>query len=169
MKRITLALLTVLALSPPAYAAFRTAPAAAPALAQIQAQAKTTKSYLTTKRAEMVLPTVNAMVPLAVIQHLASAIPRLNALAATPGLLQYAKDQYNDQAYNVAAEYTAMANAMTAVLNNLVATFPKDGTNTYLAYEIINGVGQITQRTFTAAQLAPAVALVDTLLATIAD
>lgn len=51
-------------------------------------------------------------------------------------------------------------------LDNLVAMFPKDG-NGFLLYQTMNASGVISTRTFTAAQVAAAVALIDSVIATI--
>ena len=136
------------------------------ALTRIRQQAAASKTYLINQRALMVTPTVNSNIPLSVILHFAAIIPIFDTLAATPGLAQYAKDQLSDQTYDIVAEFTAMRNAMNSALTNLIGLFPKDG-NGFLLYQTIDAAGIISTRTFTAAQVAPAVALVDSVIATI--
>ena len=164
-KLIILAILLVIAT--PAGAAFKaTVVVAEGAFSQIRRQAAGTKQYLLVQRALMVAPTVSASVPLAVIQHLSTVIPSLTTLAATPGLAAYAKTQLNDTNYDIVAESNAMRTGMVNTMANLITMFPKDG-NGFLLYQTIDAAGVITTRTFTAAQVAPAVALIDTLIATI--
>jgi len=147
--------------------AFRaTAVIAEQAFDRIRVQVSSSKDVLTRQRALMVLPSVSAQVPFAVIQHLAFIVPVINALAATPGLAQYAKDQVNDPAYDIAAEFTAMRNAMVLARDNLIALFPKDGSG-FLLYQTLNADGTVATRNFTAAQVSSAVPLIDDVLSTI--
>jgi hypothetical protein len=167
MKVYLLAIFLALSIAAPAQAQFNASgQTTADAYVQIRRQAATTKGFLVTQRALMVAPTVSATVPLGVITHLAGVIVRLDALSGTPGLPQYAKDQQNNQAYDVAAAYTNMRQQMLAVRDNLIAMFPKDG-NGFLLYQTLSAAGVISARTFTAAQVAPAVAAIDTLIASI--
>lgn len=134
---------------------------------RLRTQAASSKIYLTSQRAVMVLASVPASVPVAVIQHLGQVVITMNALAATPGLAQYAKDQVNDQTYDVVAEFNTMRDAMVAARDNLIGMFPKDGSN-FILYQTFNADGSIAIRNFTAAQVAPAVALIDVVIASIA-
>jgi hypothetical protein len=137
------------------------------AYANIKRQANASKAYLQQKRQEMTAATVSASVPFAVIQHFAAVLPLLATWAATAGLAAYAQAQENDPAYDVSAEYVAMRNAMQSARDQLIATFPKDGSG-FLLYQTMNADGTVALRTFTAAQLAPTVALLDSVIATIA-
>lgn len=133
---------------------------------RIRNEVAQSKAFLMNNRAAMVQATVLATVPLAVIQHFGQIIPSINALVLTPGLAQYAKDQTNDPSYDVVAEFNTMRNAMNSARDSLIATFPKDG-NGFILYQTINANGTIATRTFTSAQLAAAVALVDSVIASI--
>lgn len=139
----------------------------ADAYASIKRQAVASKAYLQTRKVEMQQATVVATIPLAVIQHFAQVLPSLAIWAATPGIAAYAQAQENDGTYDVVAEYVAMRNAMTSCRDSLIALFPKDGSG-FLLYQTLSAEGTINIRTFTAAQLAAVVALVDGVLATIA-
>lgn len=167
MKKV-FAIFLLLALAAPAYGQFRASSVTTEdAYSQIRRQGVATKAFLVTNRALMVAANVNATVPLAVIAHLSAVVPRLDALAAVPGLPQYAKDQHADQAYDVAAQYTTMRNLMVAVMQNLITMFPKDGGG-FLLYETLNATtGVKSARTFTAAQVAQAVVSIDALIAAI--
>lgn len=165
LKIIIVAL--AVAMAAPAYAQFRaTNIATEGALSRIRTQAAATKSYLQNQRVLMVAATVASTVPLAVIQHLSTIIPTLTTLAATPGLATYARDQFADPAYDVVAEFNAMRTALVNLRTNLISTFPATGG--FLAYEQLDPTsGTKTTRTFTAAQMAAAVALVDLAIASI--
>lgn len=143
-----------------------TIPGAEQSFDRLRTQAVASKQYLAGQRALMVQPTVDAWVPIQVIQHFGQVVILMNAWAATPGLAQYARDQVADQSYDVVAEFTAMRNAMVSARDNLIAMFPKDG-NGFLLYQTFNLDGTLSTRTFTAAQVAPAVTLIDTVIASI--
>lgn len=49
---------------------------------------------------------------------------QFNALKVAPGLAQYAKDQENDQAYDVVAEFNAMQTALQSVLTWMETNVP---------------------------------------------
>lgn len=138
----------------------------ADAYEKIRIQARASKQYLQAQRAVMVQATVSSPVPLSVIQHFAVVIPALNTWAAVPGLAAYAQAQQSDPAYNIAAEFTTMRDAMVAARDNLIAMFPKDG-NGFLLYQTLNADATFGYRNFTAAQVAPAVAQMDSVIAAI--
>lgn len=136
------------------------------AFASIKRQFVATKGYLQTQRASMVQATCSSLVPYAVIQHFVQVIPLFDGWAATPGLAAYAQSQENDAGYNIGTEYTAARNALVAARDQLVTMFPKNGSN-FLLYQVMAADGTVTPRTFTAAELAPAVTLLDSVIATI--
>jgi hypothetical protein len=86
----------------------------------------------------------------------------LAAAAAVPGVVQYAKNEYDDQNYNVAAEFTTMLNAIDAVINGIFTAFPV-GSGGEVRERVLNADGSITMRTFTSGQLASLVTLLQTL------
>lgn len=63
-----------------------------------------------------------------------TAINQLNTLKTTPGLGAYAREQKNDPLIDVVAEFNAVLAAMQAVVDEIVATFPTDGSG-YLLRE----------------------------------
>lgn len=91
----------------------------------------------------------------------------LAAAAAVPGVAQYARDQYDDQQYNVATEFTAMLAAIDAVIAAIHAGFPVDNTGGEAKEKVLNADGSITMRTFSAAQLASVTTLLQALDAAI--
>ena len=155
-----------LAIAAPVGAQFRaTTIATESALTRLRSQAASTRAFLQRQRALMVAPTVDATVTLAVIQHLAQMIPVLTALAGTPGLAEYARAQLNDPGYDIVAEFTAMRAQLINLRNSLMGAFPTSGG--FLAYEQLDGTGVKVTRTFTAAQMAAGVVLMDAAIATI--
>lgn len=140
---------------------------ASQAFKSLQTQALGTKQYLQTQRALMVAPTCNSGVPLAVIQHLGQVDALMTVWAATPGLAAYARAQYDDQTYDVVAEFNTMKTAITSAKDTLIAMFPKDASG-FILYQTIQPNGSIAFRTFTAGQLAGAVTQIDSVIATIA-
>lgn len=135
------------------------------AYANIKRQAAATKQYMTAQATAMQAATVEAWVPLAIIQHLRDVIAMMDGWAATPGLVDYAKAQENAPTYDVAAEYSAMRTAMVSARDTLVSMFPTSGG--YMAYQTLGATGAITVRTFTSAQLAAVVTQCQTVAATI--
>ena len=83
------------------------------------------------------------------VYRLQEKIDNITALATTHGLLQYAKDQENDQAYDVVAEYTAMVAAVNDVVAWAKTNFPADGDDYILAYKW--GANTHIERTFSPA------------------
>ena len=101
------------------------------------------------------------------LRDLVAAKERLAAVASTPGLPAYAQSQVNNQALDIAAEYTTMVAQITATIDWLRNNFPKDA-NGYLLYEQIGAQGNVTYRTFSTATLATFRAQLAALAATIA-
>lgn len=95
------------------------------------------------------------------------AITLWNTSAATPGIGQYAKDQYNDPALDIAAEFTAMVNAAVALRQWVFDNIPKDaGTGALLIYTS-DISGRLVPMTVTPAQTAGFRTACDAFLATI--
>lgn len=88
----------------------------------------------------------------------------LSALKTTPGLAQYAKDQFSDQTYDIAAEFLAMQNAMVATVDWIAANLPSDG-RWLLMHEIMGK--RLVQRTLSSAETAGLRTKLDVLIAAI--
>ena len=69
----------------------------------------------------------------------------LQAAAQVPGMAEYAQAQEGDPEYDVAAQFTAMINAATAVINWIVNAVPKSGG--YVLHEQWSASG-VSVRTF---------------------
>lgn len=86
----------------------------------------------------------------------------MNTAAAVPGIAAYAQAQEDDVGYDVAAEFTAMINAVDAVVAEIESLYPVDGSG-YLLDRQLSG-GTIVYRNFTAGQLASTVTLLDVVI-----
>lgn len=98
---------------------------------------------------------------------LTQAVAVFQAAASVPGLVQYAKDQKADQALDVAAEFTAMVRACTALRDWILTNFPKDaGSGAWLA-QSFDSAGVATELTFSTAALAQFRSNANSVIATI--
>lgn len=136
------------------------------AFSNIRKQAAATKVFMQQNKVLMQQSPCDSQIPLNVIQHCGINIARMDAWAATPGLVSYATAQVNDPSYDIVAEYQAMRSAMVSCRNDLMAMFPKDATG-YLLYHTLDVDGRVQSRSFTAAQLAAAVVRMDAVIASI--
>lgn len=98
---------------------------------------------------------------------IAGAAARLLQLSTTPGLAQYARDQFANQALDVVAEFTAMRAAMVGLRDWIFANFPRDPATQAVLTHTYDVDGVATQLTFTSAQLAELRTQVATFAATI--
>ena len=88
------------------------------------------------------------------------AIDSLDLLAATPGLVQFARDQKNDQGLDILVEYNAVKTGMQSVVDWLLANFPTNGG--FLLRETWGPNGPV-DRQFTSPETAALSALLGTL------
>jgi hypothetical protein len=88
---------------------------------------------------------------LATWQQLRSTHAVLTNIAAIPGIAEYAATQENRPGYDVAAEFTGMLNAITAVTNNIEAVFPKQ--NGFLLVSQFGAGGTVVTGSFTVQEL----------------
>ena len=94
-----------------------------------------------------------------------NAVVRWTAVAALPGIGQYAKDQLDDQTIDLAAEFLAMRTQAAALRDWIFNNFPKTGAG-WLVYTYTAG-GEETDLTFSTVQLADFRTEVDLFTATI--
>lgn len=93
------------------------------------------------------------------LANLTRVIATFNDVAALPNIGPYVQDQFGNVNYDVAAEFTAMVNALTAVQTWLKTNIPAN------AVSIVNGA--LTGATYTPAQTATLRTLVASAQATI--
>ena len=89
---------------------------------------------------------------------------QFGSLASIPGIGDYAKEQEDDPAYDVAAEFLAMIALVDAVITTVTTGFPVDGSDFLLAYTF-NPDGSQLPRTFTSGQTAGVVTALDAVVA----
>lgn len=75
------------------------------------------------------------------LQH---AINIWDANQAVPGLVQYARDQYDDQALNIGTEYTAMRAAAISLRDWVFNNIPTDSGSGAVLLETIDNAGVST-------------------------
>lgn len=141
--------------------AFKTAPSASEVFTEAKNLAADVKQTAQTAIA-LFGSTANRDYVLNLAMNLREWRIRLAQVAQVPGIVQYAKDQYADQNYNAATEFTAMLNAIDAVISGIHSAFPV-GAGGEVRERVLNADGSITMRTFTSGQLAGLVTLLQTL------
>lgn len=77
---------------------------------------------------------------------------QITALAAVSGMQQYCKDQKNNQAFDLAAEITAINNAIDTTTTWITNNFPKDGNGFILNHQFT--ATDVTSRQFSSGSLA---------------
>lgn len=120
--------------------------------------AKVEKQYLQAWYTKLA-SNIDAIFALEMLNNLSRTITTLNSVSALPGLQAYAQQQFGSPAYDVAAEFTAMVNALTAIESWLKTNIPSNSVS------IVNGV--LTGNTYTPAQTAALRTLVNTAITTI--
>lgn len=110
--------------------------------------------------------TTSAAAILTYLQELNTLRGQIAALAATPGIVEYARTEYNDPGLDVIAEYTATLAQIDDTRAWIVTNFPKDAQGNLLD-EKFDANGQRVPNTFSAAQLATFRTQLDALIATI--
>ena len=100
---------------------------------------------------------------LALLDDLADGQQLLSETSGIQGIAQYAKDQENDQSYDVVAEFVALTNAVDAAVAGIISAIPTSNPGNYVALHSFTG-STLTPRTFTAAQMAATKTLIDAVI-----
>lgn len=135
------------------------------ALQDAQSEWTSIKSSAQRSITELAAGNVSADDILGIHRRAVSSDAKLATLAATPGLGDYAKAQFNNAGYDIAADFTALRNALQAVRDSIESTIPKDdgATPYFLVHRFVSNA--VVARTFTPAQTAS----LRTLLQTVVD
>jgi hypothetical protein len=136
------------------------------AFERVRRQRIASADYATRRRAEFAAG-CSADLVLSVAQHCRDVIAALDAAAAVPGLVAYARLEYGDAGYDMAAEYQTLRAALVALRDAIVAVFPQDADG-WLLYQKLTAGGTLTTRSFTPAQLASSLPLLDAVIAALA-
>lgn len=135
---------------------------------QAQHAAAGVKRLADSSNTQLQSPT-RAGVVLEIAEQLRGYRATMTAASSAEGMAEWVAANFSTNGLDLPAEFTAMRNAMDAVIANVVTTFPKDDVApNYLLRETIDATGHITERTFTAAQTAGLRTLLQALSATIA-
>ena len=123
------------------------------ALREIQATAGSLKNRAISLRDNTASSGSTATAVLEYHSNLKSKSDRLSTLAATPGLVQYAKDQFDDQTFDVTAEFLAMMTEMQNVLDWIRANLPVSADG-FVEEKKIEADDSVTPKTFLVGQTA---------------
>ena len=101
-----------------------------------------------------------------IVDALRNTKAELQSIAAISGIGAYAQAQENDAGYDIAAEFTAMIAQIDAVITEIGATFPVDGSGFHLGYTWAAG-GERVPRTFSVVALSGLTAELNVLVSSI--
>jgi len=116
------------------------------AYSRAQRVAERIKGKCTTAKASMEGGSFDAGMLVQIRDDLIDAYTQLGTVSSVPGVLQYAKDVEDDQAYDVGAEFTAMRAAILAAKDAIDALAPTSGG--YLALWTFPTGSGLTARVF---------------------
>ncbi len=138
----------------------------AAALQEAQQAAASVKGEAQSLRNNSAATTVTALDIIDTFSSLKSRLDRLNTLAATPGMSDYAKDQFSDPALNIGTEFTTMTAAIQAFLDWVDGNIVKSASG-HIEERLIETNDTITAKTYTITQTAGMRTELDVLIATI--
>lgn len=138
-----------------------------PVWAALQGHASRTKRKAQSLRTATLSPCTAALI-LGTVRDIIAARDAMQAIASTPGLEAYGREQIGNPVLNLAAEYTAMIAAINAVRDWVFANIPKEAGTGYLLIETINTELTTTDREFSSVSLGGLRTVLDTLIAAIA-
>lgn len=102
----------------------------------------------------------------AYVGQLADHRDLMSSLSSTPGLAEYAREQFNSPGLDIGAEFTATLAQIDATRTWIVSNFPKAGTGELLEKKL-DANGRVVLNTFSTASLTTFRAQLDALIATI--
>lgn len=112
------------------------------------------KSHITLVSDASLLGPTPRLTILGVQQLLGNAMVIWGQSVVTPGLDQYAKDQLDNDTYDIVAEITAVVDAATVLRDWINTNFPRDGGSNAVLLQTADVNGITTNLTFSTAQLA---------------
>jgi len=116
-----------------------------------QSEAIRIKAFATSARNALLAGPVSANAVIQIMTNLKSSVEVWSTVSSLPGIAQYAKDQENDQTYDVVVEFLAMRNAAVACIDWVFNNFPKSPGG-FIEKDTLETDGAITVRAFTTAQ-----------------
>lgn len=118
---------------------------------QARGVAANLKNYVINRSTQFQSET-NRDVVLVTMQDIRRAKVDLQQAASVPGIVQYSRDQEDDNTYDLVSEFTALISLIDAAIDNVTATFPTQ--NGFLLEKKFAPDGTYTFGAFTGAQLA---------------
>lgn len=112
------------------------------------------KSHITFVSDQSLLGPTPRLTILGVQQQLGSAIGIWTASAGAPGITQYAKDQLDDETYEIVTELNTVIAAATVLRDWINTNFPRNGGSNAVLLQTADVNGVTTNLTFSTAQLA---------------
>lgn len=132
-----------------------------------QNEAIRAKNYATQASAQLAAGSVSGNAVIQVMSQMKSFVEIFDGVSSTPGIAQYARDQENDQGYDVVAEFTAMRNECVACRDWVITNFPTSAGG-FIEKDTLEVDGAITVRSFTSGQTAGLQTALNALAAAIA-
>ena len=108
------------------------------------------KTFATQARNALIADVVSANAVEQIMNNLKSSIEIWDSVSSLPGMAQFAKDQENNQNYDVVAEFTAMRSKAAACADWVRDNFPKSGG--FIQKQTYEADWSITVRQFTPGQ-----------------
>ena len=105
------------------------------------------ESTTTTFRADSLVSAQTGQSVMGLMAGISEYVKLCNDLITTPGLDQFFKDAYDDQTYDVQAEFDPMIAALQTIAVNIKNSLPLS-TNGYVEREKVEVDGSITDRLF---------------------
>ena len=124
---------------------------AASALTALRQSAARLKTYANNAKILITSNSVSANQILEIMVQFQTALQEWNEVAATPGLADYAKIQFNNANLDIVTEYNNMVSAAQNVISWVQENFPKDSNN-YLLKDKFDSTSGLTVRIFTTSQ-----------------
>ncbi len=109
------------------------------------------KSFATQTRNALIAGPVSANAVIQIMSNVKSSIEVFDVVSALPGMASYARDQEDDQSYNVVSEFNTMRSEAVATRDWVITNFPKSAGN-FIEKDTLETDGAITVRQFTPAQ-----------------
>lgn len=115
-----------------------------------QSESIRVKAFAAQARSALIAGSVSANAVIQIMTNLKSSIEVWDTVSGLPGIGQYAKDQEDDQTYDVVAEFNAMRTEAVAARDWVITNFPASGG--FIQKDTLELDGAITVRQFTPAQ-----------------
>lgn len=114
---------------------------------QLSVVIRSAEGAVSTFRANSLIAAQTGQSVMGLMANISSLIKRSNDLIVTPGLEQFFRDAYDDQTYDLQAEFNPMIAALQTIGVNIKNSLPLSA-NGYVERETVEVDGSITDRLF---------------------